>query len=75
MIVAVGRFLAQLAGSSDSELPDGRAWASAHLSLPPGAPTRYIDLFTGMRIEAKGRRLALGAVFALLPAAVLVDHP
>ena len=52
----------------------GEAWASAHLSLPPGAPTSYSDALTGMRIEAKGRRLALGPLFTLLPVAVLVDE-
>ncbi|HXU57226.1 MAG TPA: malto-oligosyltrehalose synthase, partial [Verrucomicrobiae bacterium] len=74
MIVAVGRFFAQRHGGADKELPGGAAWASAHLSLPRGAPAAYIDAFTGTRIEAKGRRLALGPSFALLPVAVLVDH-
>ena len=76
MIVAVGRFFAQLHRldpKSARELPGGKAWASTHLSLPPGAPTSYIDAFTGTRIEAKDRRLALAPLFALLPVAVLVD--
>ncbi|HSY85833.1 MAG TPA: malto-oligosyltrehalose synthase [Verrucomicrobiae bacterium] len=74
MLVAVGRFFARLHGASDKELPGGAAWGSTHLTLPPDAPTSYIDLFTGTRIEAKGRRLALAPLFALLPVAVLVDE-
>jgi maltooligosyltrehalose synthase len=75
MIVAVGRFFAQLRGGAKGELPGGKAWASAHISLPPGMPTSYIDLFTGTRVEVKGRRLALGSLFALMPLAVLVEEP
>jgi maltooligosyltrehalose synthase len=54
-------------------LPGGEAWAPAYLSLPPGAAASYVDAFTGMRLEAKGRRLALAPSFALLPVAVLVE--
>jgi (1->4)-alpha-D-glucan 1-alpha-D-glucosylmutase len=73
MIIAVGRFFAELPGASDKELPGGEAWAPAYLSLPPGAAASYVDAFTGMRLEAKGRRLALAPSFALLPVAVLVE--
>jgi maltooligosyltrehalose synthase len=79
MIVALGRFFVQLHGGLDPrnsarELPGGEAWASAHLSLPPGAPTSYTELFTGTRLEAKDRRLALAPLFGLLPVTVLVDE-
>jgi (1->4)-alpha-D-glucan 1-alpha-D-glucosylmutase len=47
------------------------AWKEAAVTLPAGAPTAWIDIFTGADLGTVSGRLLLSEVLALLPVAVL----
>ncbi|HEX6587913.1 MAG TPA: malto-oligosyltrehalose synthase [Longimicrobiales bacterium] len=49
----------------------GRLWSGTTAVLPPGAPARWRNRLTGEVVEARDGELALDALFASLPLALL----
>ncbi len=54
-------------------LPTGeRAWPATVVHLPPGAPERWTDLFTGEQVAAARGAIRVHKALSILPVAVLV---
>jgi (1->4)-alpha-D-glucan 1-alpha-D-glucosylmutase len=71
IVACVPRQTISVAGAG--RFPLGSIWNETALRLPLHAPTEFMDLFTGARIETKRRRLDLAECFANVPISVLVS--
>ncbi len=56
-------------GSSFAE-----AWEDTRLVLPPSAPARLVNIFTGEQLEAEARALACRQLFRYFPVALLASE-
>jgi (1->4)-alpha-D-glucan 1-alpha-D-glucosylmutase len=76
-VVAAARFFALLAPSGDPPLGEA-TWGDGLLTLPQGAPSRWVDGLTGEIMEAgemgEGQFLSLATLFQHLPVALLVGQ-
>jgi (1->4)-alpha-D-glucan 1-alpha-D-glucosylmutase len=71
VLAIVPRLVIGLAGPG--RFPTGaEVWGDSVMHLPDGAPTCFIDLFTGASVEARNGRLLLRDCLVALPVAVLV---
>ncbi len=70
LLVVVPKLLTRVVGVG--QLPIGPVWGETRLVLPDGAPTRWVNLFTGEQHEADGGALRAGVALAHFPAAVLL---
>src|SRR5260370_11117968 len=74
-IAVAPRFSAKLSKSSQPCLAKGTL-ADTDLAIPPNAPRRWANLFTGESVEASGTgRMAAAAVLGRLPIALLTAIP
>jgi len=56
----------------DGAPPLGAVWGDSRIELPPQAPERWRDAFTGCEIVAEGGSVAASALFERLPIALIV---
>jgi len=75
VVVAAARHIGSKAVADGASPTAG--WDDTVLPLPSGWPTRWTCALSGERLDADGEVLRVNALFALLPAALLVpdDHP
>jgi len=73
-VVAVPRLSYTLAGGS-LQAPLGELWLNTALQLPPGAPTYFVNAFSGKALEAGTQRTLLcRELFADFPVALLAGR-
>ena len=71
VIAAAPRFTTRLARAASAPLGEA-VWGEDTMELPPGSPTRWINVFTGEELAAGGEKpLRLGDVFRSFPVALL----
>jgi (1->4)-alpha-D-glucan 1-alpha-D-glucosylmutase len=69
-LVVMGRLFARLIGDSPAIYPGGGLWADCALPLPQPR-SRFRDVLTGRFVDGSSGRLAVDAILADLPVAVL----
>ncbi|HEY1825594.1 MAG TPA: hypothetical protein VGG21_06505, partial [Acidimicrobiales bacterium] len=73
VLACAPRVSARLAPSGHYALAG--VWDGTALKIPPGAPSKYVDLFSGAAIEARDDLVSVAQCLASLPISVLISDP
>jgi (1->4)-alpha-D-glucan 1-alpha-D-glucosylmutase len=77
-VTCVPRFVASLIPDADTPPFGAAVWSDTHVDLPPDAPPRFRDAFTGATVEVTrgtgGPMLSAASLFERFPIALLIEQ-